>query len=67
MITEIDRENRSVLLPLFSKMDNPMLQSFLQGHVGHGWADSALEPACGRIMVGDMTFPAGLTASLPAG
>lgn len=63
MITEIERDKGSVLAPVFSGMENAMIQAFLQGHMGRAWADHALYPTCARIMVGDMAFFAGCSGS----
>lgn len=59
MIIEVAREKRSGLSSLYSNIESAIVQSCLQGHMGHAWADDADNPTCSRIMVGDITFIAG--------
>ncbi len=59
MITEIKKEDRSVLVPLFSDTEETMILSCIQGHMGKAFADNAGNPHCAQIMVGDFCFFAG--------
>ena len=56
---EIDKSQGQVLLPLFDGMDDTLILSYAQGHMGRGWADNADNPTCAQILVGAFCFFAG--------
>lgn len=46
----------AVLLPVFRNTTDTCVQTITQGHMGEAWADSATEPRCGKIVLGDFCF-----------
>ena len=46
----------AVLLPVFQHTTDTCVQTVTQGHMGEAWADSAAEPYCGKIVLGDFCF-----------
>ncbi len=47
------------IAPIFSKVDETMVLSCLQGYMGSAWADDPVTPACAQIAVADFCFLAG--------
>lgn len=56
---ELSYEQAPALEPLFTSLGDTIIQSFLQGHMGRGWADKDTNPTCGLIGLGDFYFLAG--------
>lgn len=48
---------------LFDGAADTVVHSYLQGHMGRGWADDAVKPACGRVIGGDFCFFGGDAAA----
>ncbi|MEI5908165.1 GNAT family N-acetyltransferase [Bacillus spongiae] len=59
MIHEADIYVRKKLLPMFKDMDNTMVLSCLQGHMGTAWVDDLENPTTAQIMVGIFVYYAG--------
>ncbi|WP_214484012.1 GNAT family N-acetyltransferase [Bacillus sp. SM2101] len=59
MIHEADINVRKKLFPMFKDMDNTMVLSCLQGHMGTVWVDDLENPTIAQIMVGIFVYYAG--------
>lgn len=59
MIYEMDINSRRKLFPMFENMNNTMILSCLQGHMGTAWADDLENPTVAQISVGIFQFYAG--------
>ena len=60
MISLIRLENdRMLIAPFFDSMDDVLVSSYLQGHMGEGWVDSIEGPSCAQIRLGDFSIVAG--------
>ncbi len=46
----------AVLLPVFRNTTDTCVPTVTQGHMGEAWADSAEEPHCAKIVLGDFCF-----------
>ncbi len=47
------------IAPIFSKTNETLVLSCLQGHMGSAWADDPVTPSCAQIVVADFCFFAG--------
>ena len=56
---EIKKENSDRLRPLFSGFEDTLVQSYLDGLMGRGWADGDGEVRSGQIITADFCFFAG--------
>ncbi len=56
---QIDKGGMAAIKPLFAGMDDTMILSCLQGHMGCAWADDAQRPKAAQIVTGDLCFLAG--------
>ena len=59
MIYEMDINSRRKLFPMFKNMNDTMILSCLQGHMGTAWADDLENPTVAQISVGIFVFYAG--------
>jgi RimJ/RimL family protein N-acetyltransferase len=59
MIQELSYAQAPALAHLFTYTGDTLIKSYVQGHMGRGWADHLPNPTCGMITVGDFTFLAG--------
>ncbi len=59
MIYEMDINSRRKLFPMFKNMNDTMILSCLQGHMGTAWADDFENPTVAQISVGIFVFYAG--------
>ncbi len=64
IFSEIEKDKRSALAPLFAGTQETLVLSCIQGHMGRAFADSPQNPRCAQIVVGDFCFFAG-DPSLP--
>lgn len=62
-MTELARHNAPVVAPLFANAPMTLVQSFLDGCMGRGFADDPQNPTCAQIAVADLIFTAGDAAS----
>lgn len=58
-IYKVDENLRKKLFSMFENMDNTMILSYLQGHMGHAWVDDLENPTAVQVVVGDFLFYAG--------
>lgn len=59
MIYELRSELRKKLIPMFDGMDDTVILSCLQGHMGSAWVDDLENPTVAQIKVGIFVFFAG--------
>ncbi|MEO4051906.1 GNAT family N-acetyltransferase [Solibacillus sp. CAU 1738] len=59
MIFEADINARKKLVPMFEEIDNTIVLSYLQGHMGTAWVDDLENPTVAQITVGIFVFFAG--------
>lgn len=59
MIYEADLDTRKKLFPMFKNMEDTIILSCLQGHMGTAWVDDLETPTVAQILVGDFVFYAG--------
>lgn len=59
MIYEADINVRKKLFPMFDSMNDTIILSCLQGHMGSAWVDDVERPAVAQVLVGDFVFYAG--------
>lgn len=65
-MTELTRQNAPLVAPLFAGVPMTLVQSFLDGCMGRGFADDPQNPTCAQIAVADLIFTAGDAASADA-
>ncbi|MEC5425222.1 GNAT family N-acetyltransferase [Virgibacillus sp. C22-A2] len=59
MIYEANSSLYKKILPMFEDMDDTIILSGLQGHMGSVWVDDLENPAVAQVLVGDFVFYAG--------
>ncbi|MBY7142962.1 GNAT family N-acetyltransferase [Virgibacillus sp. NKC19-3] len=59
MIYEADLHVRKQLFPMFEDMNDTIILSCLQGHMGSAWVDDVEKPTVCQVLVGDFVFYAG--------
>ncbi|SET14422.1 Protein N-acetyltransferase, RimJ/RimL family [Oceanobacillus limi] len=59
MIYEADLQVRKKLLPMYQGMEDTVIQSCLQGHMGTAWVDDLEKPTVSQLIVGIFVFYAG--------
>lgn len=59
MIYKVDINSRKRLLPMFENMNDTMILSCLQGHMGNAWTNDLEKPTVAQILVGVFGFYAG--------
>ncbi|MBP1970119.1 GNAT superfamily N-acetyltransferase [Virgibacillus natechei] len=59
MIYKADITVRKKLFPMFDSMNDTIILSCLQGHMGSAWVDDLEKPTVAQISVGDFVFYAG--------
>ncbi|PYZ93382.1 GNAT family N-acetyltransferase [Salipaludibacillus keqinensis] len=59
MIYEADRQVKNKLNPMFESMDDTIIFSCLQGHLGTAWVDDLENPSVAQIIVGIFVIYAG--------
>jgi len=58
-LEQVAKNGMSMIAPLFAGMEDTMIFSCLQGHMGRVWADDAAHPKAARIITGDVAFLTG--------
>lgn len=58
-VLKSNNELRDKVMKLFSGMDDTLILSCIQGHMGSIFVDNLKEPTCVQALVGDFTFFAG--------
>ena len=59
MLYTLDKKDGGRLIPLFEKMHDTMIWSYLGGHMGSAIVDDVEQPKMGQIVLGDFVFLAG--------
>lgn len=59
MIYEADSKVSKKLFPMFDSMNDTIILSCLQGHMGSAWVDDFERPTVAQVLVGDFVFYAG--------
>lgn len=59
MLTELPREHRPRLSPLFQGQSDTLIRSCLQGHMGRAWVNDGQAPSCALLAVCDFCYVAG--------
>ncbi|WP_449354150.1 GNAT family N-acetyltransferase [Virgibacillus natechei] len=59
MIYKADLNVRKKLFPMFDRMEDTIILSCLQGHMGSAWVDDLERPTIAQILVGDFVFYTG--------
>lgn len=65
-MTEVPKEQRKLLAPLFEGWEETLIWSCLQGEMGTAWSDGKNPPQAAQIFLGDFCFLAGDAASAEA-
>lgn len=58
-MVQIQKGCEEIVASLFEYTEETLILSFLQGHMGRGWADRVDSPSCARVIVGDFCYVAG--------
>lgn len=58
-MTEVAENQKDILIPLFSGLQDSLILSCIQNYFGTAWVDDCSSPASGRIISGDFCFLAG--------
>jgi GNAT superfamily N-acetyltransferase len=58
-MVQIKRGREHTIAGFFEDAGDTAILSYLEGHMGKGWADEAVHPLCARIIVGDFCFLGG--------
>jgi GNAT superfamily N-acetyltransferase len=56
---ELQKTQAKIIEPFFRWTEEAIILSFLQGHMGRGWADDMDKPSCAMVVVGDFCMIAG--------
>ena len=59
MIYELSIEERHKVSKIFDKMEDTMIQSYIEGYMGRAWVDNVENPTVAQILVGVFVFFAG--------
>ncbi|WP_010245282.1 GNAT family N-acetyltransferase [Acetivibrio cellulolyticus] len=60
---KLEKHEMNKIEALFKDIEETMIWSCLQGHMGNAWADSNEDPTCAQILTGDFCCYAGDTSS----
>lgn len=58
-MVELNKQQAKSIEEIFGYTEETLILSFIQGHMGRGWADDLSNPSCAQILVGDFCYVAG--------
>lgn len=63
MMIKLNQKDMARIVPFFEGMEDTLIWSCLQGHMGIAFADNANAPTCAQVITADFAFYAGETSS----